>query len=472
MGVVRRVLVGVMVMCLGVVGVACGNKDGIEVLASGSFPVGAVAGIAMESEPAVYVGGSVLALDGDEVQARLTLSSEYRDIAWSERVRSQGTGEANRVRLADGRLLHAREVVDGTVFPIGDGRIDRIELVAIDLSGDEASAEALFTAPRIEEFAIGIVGEDSLVVCRCSEIDLDGVPTDDWLSGFLVSADGKVTESWRTPDTFGDVRSFALAEESDDVRIGVLTSGWGGESPRLAVFDGQGTLLDELWATEGETPQTDRLAESVFAYDDGKEIGWLVHWVGDSDALTLSSPSGGTREILAGDHFLVLDVGELSADSAGDEIVLRVVKVTGGSSGGGEEQNVASSVEIVTATGGKLETLSSRPDACTEARIVDLDGDGQNEIVGVVPQDLPQPVSHRSVDRLAVYTVDATGSFVQRLLSPLPVYEMGLMGFDCIDLDGDGAREVVVSYEVLKENGEAEPRVDVLKVSPGRRVTN
>ncbi|MDP2400538.1 MAG: hypothetical protein Q8M66_01030, partial [Actinomycetota bacterium] len=343
MGVVRRVLVGVMVMCLGVAGVACDNKDGIEVLASGSFPVGAVAGIMMGSEPAVYVGGSVLTLDGDEVDARLMLSSEYRNIAWSERVRTQGTGEANRVQLADGRLLHARDVVDGTVFPTGDGRIDRIELVAIDLSGDEASAETLFTAPRIEEFAIGIVGRDSLVVCRCSEIDASGVRSDDWLSGFLVSADGKVTESWRTPDTLGDVRSFALAEESDGVRIGVLTSGWSGESPRLAVFDGQGTLLDELWAAEAETPRTDRLAESVFAYDDGTEIGWLVHWAGDSDALTLTSPTDGTREILAGDHFLVLDVGELSADSAGDEIVLRVVKVSGGSSEGGEGQDVTSS---------------------------------------------------------------------------------------------------------------------------------
>ncbi len=114
---------------------------------------------------------------------------------------------------------------------------------------------------------------------------------------------------------------------------------------------------------------------------------------------------------------------------------------------------------LATVSGGGIRLLREiEEDGIASARIVDLDGNGQNEIVCVQRVDEPQMTAISYPSCVCVVRLEGEDGYTA--IHSEAYLDVGIESIDCGDLNGDDRQEVIVGYQVGTSH--PEPHVDVL----------
>ena len=347
------------------------------------------------------------------------------------------------IQLEDGRLLLLRELwrYDSSGQPV----FDRHEVVLLSAADPEAPAEVLFASPFIEGGLVMAAESPPRVLAV-------GSPSHDATSALLIShpvgSDGDAREWTRAAD--GVIRTVAVSPDGTvgviRVRpIGVMVSELTLETWRVD----DGTVVSSVVLPAGEE------VAAFASYDTGDARVWLLETYREDHTMRLATVADGEFHYLHSDiplesHLEFLASGELLMDRSGDEMVLRIIERTG-----------ESRLAVAAVSGERIELLGEiGEDDIASARIVDLEGDGRNEIVGVQRVGESQVMGDAYPGRVYVVRVEEEGSY--SAIHSEAYMGAGIDAIDVGDLDGDGAQEIIVGYRTGTQD--LQSHVDVLSL--------
>jgi len=422
----------------------CSKKGtGFELLATASVRSPQVGYLQTPDGSALYAGDSILCLERGKLRETTRLADSYQLAARAQPQVFPMLSDQGAIQLEDGRLLLLRELrrYDSS----GQPAFDRHEAVLLSMADPEAPAEILFASPFIEGGLVMAAESPPRVLAV-------GSPSHDATSALLIShpvgSDGDAREWTRAAD--GVIRTVAVSPDGTvgviRVRsIGVMVSELTLETLRVD----DGTVVSSVVLPAGEE------VAAFVSYDTGDARVWLLESYTEDHTIRLATVADGAfryldSEVSPESHLELLGSGEILADRPGDEMVLRIIERTG-----------ESRLAVAGISEGRVELVREMENVdLVSARIVDLDGDGRNEIVGVQRVGESQVMGDGYPGRVYVVRVEEEGSY--SAIHSEAYMGVGIDAIDVGDLDGDGAQEIIVGYRTGTQD--LQSHVDVLSL--------
>ncbi|MHB1019655.1 MAG: hypothetical protein ACYC1R_05540 [Coriobacteriia bacterium] len=423
---------------------SCSDKGtGFELLATASVRSSQVGYVATPDGPALYAGGSILRLKSGELHEIMRLADSYQlSVRALPRVFPM-VSDQGAIYLEDGRLLLLRQAMryDSGGQPV----FDRYEVVLLSAADAEAPSESLFASQAIEGGLLMLEGRPPRVLAVGGSHD----STSTLLISHPVGGNGDAREWTRAVD--GVVR---VAAASPDGTLAIVRT----RPTGVMVFE---STLEVLRADDGTVVSSTALpaGESVAAlssYHNSESRLWLLETYTEDHTTQLATVFDGEFRYLESDrssdsYLELLTTGELLANRPGDELVVRIVDRTYATGG--------LRLAVATVSGGRIKLLREvEEDGIASARIVDLDGDGQNEIACVQRVDGLQMTAISYPSRVCVVRLEGEEGYTA--IHSEAYMDVGIESIDCGDLNGDDRQEVIVGYQV--GTSRPEPHVDVL----------